>query len=152
MAKIEKFNLTFSVDGSGVLTVTANSLSNPDPSGKMTMENVGGCLTNTEIERMVREADAYRKQDHEARQYNLVRLDLELYCHELKCKHGPGNSLVVEMCNEILLWLSSCAPPSINRLLRWKDELKELTVSSKPVERQHGGSDDTDEDEANDAY
>lgn len=146
-AGIEKINVTFSIEENGILTVTAESLSNRRARSEIAINNVCGSLTKAEIERMVIEAELYREQDREREKICTARLDLEQYCIDVKNRSGAGKSVVVEKCNEILSWLNNVRRPTISQFVQWKDTLKSLLRISQEAKKRNHEADENDEDD-----
>lgn len=145
-AGAEKATATFSIDENGILTVSAVCRSNRRARGEITINNVCGSLTNAEIDQMIADAEKYRMQDREAKQYYTARWELEQYCVEIKIKHGSRDSSIRNKCDEILTWLNNCSRPKIAQFLQFKDELESLTQPDKKPKIENGlVVDDTDD-------
>lgn len=128
---VERATVTFSIDANGILTVTAVSESNENNRGEMTIKNACGCLTKAEIDRMVADAENFRKHDNEVKQFYTARSELEQYCYEIKQEYGWKNEAFSEKCDEVLLWLSKCCRPTVAQFAQKKVELQALTNPPK---------------------
>lgn len=129
-ARLEKASVTFSIDVNGILTVSAVSKSNAKVKGEITIKNVCGSLTKTEIDRMVADAENYRKQDRQMRKYYTARWELEQYAYEIQNTH-ENNNFIRKKCKEMFSWLGNCCRPTMGQFLQWKNELQQLTLLPK---------------------
>lgn len=79
---VPQIQVTFDIDANGILRVTA--VDENGHSGDITIVNNKGSLSKEEIERMVRDAEAYRKQDSEAKERVEARNKLENFAYYVR--------------------------------------------------------------------
>jgi len=79
---IPQINVTFDIDANGILRVSAAD-TNGHSSG-VTINNNKGSLTKDQIEKMVRDAENYKKQDEEYRVKAEARNTLENYTYQVR--------------------------------------------------------------------
>lgn len=135
-AGAERLIETFSIDENGILNVSVISKSNRNLRNEISIENVVGSFTETEIKKMIADAKMYREQDKEMRVYHTTRWELEQYCYEMKAKHRNENKSVYRKCNEILCWLKTCCRPQLIQFHQRRDELKRLTLAPKDAKAE----------------
>ena len=78
-----QIEVTFDIDANGILNVTAKDTSTKKES-KITITNDKGRLSKDEIERMVNDAEKYKKDDETQREKVLAKNSLESYCFNIK--------------------------------------------------------------------
>lgn len=144
-ANFEEVDVTFSIDANGILNVSAVCRSNRNARGEITIKNVCGSPTKAEIEKMIADADMYRKEDVEVKRLKTARSELEEFCYELRDDCGPKNSLISVKCKEVISWLDSCCRPTIAQFVQMKDKLKALTAPGDEIVK----NENIDVDEAN---
>lgn len=125
----EIINVTFSIDANGILSVTAVSNSNTAAKETIQITNVCGSLSKEEIDRMVLEAEQYRRQN--AVQYHSARYELEKLCEKIKIEHGRKGSFIYKKCDEILSWLSTCCRPALSQFNGLKNELQAIITTAQ---------------------
>ncbi|CAH9123604.1 unnamed protein product [Cuscuta epithymum] len=75
-----KFDVNFSIDANGILTVSAE-LVDSDNRNQITITNRSQRLSKEEIDRMVKEAEEYKAQDIKRKKASLAKNALENYIH-----------------------------------------------------------------------
>lgn len=142
---VPKIEVTFDLDANGILNVTANE-SSSGKSKNITIKNDKGRLSQSEIDRMLAEAERYREEDEKQRDKIAARNQLESYVFSLKqtldesgAKLSESDSkLVRDRCEETIKWLD-------NNSLADKDEyehkMQELTKVCSPImTKLHSGA------------
>ncbi|XP_055302721.1 major heat shock 70 kDa protein Ab-like [Sitodiplosis mosellana] len=111
---IPKIEVTFDLDANGILNVTAKEMSTGN-SKNITIKNDKGRLSQSEIDRMLAEAERYRDEDEKQREKITARNSLEGYVFSVKqAIDQAGNKLSEEekskarnCCGETIRWLDS---------------------------------------------
>nr|WCD24762.1 Tyr p 28 allergen [Tyrophagus putrescentiae] len=80
---VPQIEVTFDIDANGILNVSAVDKST-GKQNKITITNDKGRLTKEDIERMVKEAESYRKEDETQRNCIAARNALESYVFQIK--------------------------------------------------------------------
>ncbi|CAF4221879.1 unnamed protein product [Rotaria sp. Silwood2] len=110
---VPQIEVTFDLDANGILHVTAEDKST-GRNKRIEIKNDKGRLTQTEIQRMVNDAEKYREEDEQARERVNARNRLETYLYS--CKQAVENyngsaitdsdkSTVINACDEVQKWL-----------------------------------------------
>lgn len=79
---IAQINVTFDIDANGILRVSAADIHGH--SSSVTINNNKGSLSKEQIERMVKDAESYKKQDEEFRVRAEARNNLENYTYSVR--------------------------------------------------------------------
>jgi len=134
---VPQIEVTFDVDANGILNVAAVDKST-GKSNNITIKNERGRLSQSEIDRMVAEAEKFKDEDEKQRERITARNNLESYIFNVKQAveaaadklSQPDKDSVINTCNESLKWLD-------NNSLADKDEfehqLKELQKTTSPI-------------------
>merc|ERR1711972_844196 len=80
---VPQIEVTFDIDANGILNVTAADKST-GKENKITITNDKGRLSKDEIERMVSDAEKYKKEDESQRDRIAAKNSLESYCFNMK--------------------------------------------------------------------
>ncbi|XP_037930289.1 heat shock protein 68, partial [Teleopsis dalmanni] len=80
---VPKIDVTFDLDANGILNVAAKEMSTGNVKN-ITIKNDKGRLSQSEIDRMVNEAEKYAEEDEKARQRIAARNQLETYVFNVK--------------------------------------------------------------------
>merc|ERR1712194_985002 len=80
---VPQIEVTFDVDANGILNVSAQDKST-GKSNQITITNEKGRLSQSEIDRMVQEAEKYRAEDEEAKTKIEAKNGLENYCFTMR--------------------------------------------------------------------
>jgi L1 cell adhesion molecule like protein len=80
---VPQIEVTFDIDANGILNVSATDKST-NRTNKITITNDKGRLSKDDIERMVAEAEKYRKEDEQARERVGSKNGLESYAYNLR--------------------------------------------------------------------
>ena len=96
-----KIEVTFEEDINGILSVTAKELSGNNQS-QIKIDKDKNVLSQEEIERLIKEAERFKKQDEEKVLDNKAKIDLENYCRKVK-----NDSKKKSKAEEVLNWIKS---------------------------------------------
>ena len=80
---VPQIEVTFDIDANGILNVTAAEKAT-GKSSQITITNEKGRLSQSEIDRMVREADKFRTEDEQNKQRIEAKNSLENYCFTMR--------------------------------------------------------------------
>jgi len=80
---VPQIEVTFDIDANGILNVSAEDKTTGNRN-KITITNDKGRLSKEQIERMVKEAENYKKQDEEAREKVEAKNKLENYAYSVR--------------------------------------------------------------------
>lgn len=132
-----RINVTYDISADGILNVTAE-VENAGLKKSLTISNDKGRLSADEIQRMVDEAEKYKKEDEEVKARHEAKNSLENYLYgvkdsltdEARTKLGEDASTLEKLVKEGLDWLdSNSAAP--------KDEIdakhKEIEQKAMPL-------------------
>ena len=113
---VPQIEVTFDIDANGILNVSAADKST-GKANKITITNDKGRLSKDEIERMVNDAEKYKKDDEVQRERITSKNSLESYCFNMKqtiedeklaSKIGADDKKkILEACDTALKWLDS---------------------------------------------
>jgi len=139
-----QIEVTFDIDANGILNVSALDKST-GKSNRITIKNEKGRLSKEEIDRMLRDAEAYKDQDEKARDRVTARNKVENYVFSVKqAVNEYGDKLspedkqtAIQACDDSLRWIE-------NNTLAEKDEFQhhfdELQRKCSPImTKLHGG-------------
>jgi len=108
MAKIEA---TFDIDANGILNVSIVEKA-LEKHKKMTITNNRGHLSKEEIERMIKDAQAYKKEDETELDRLRAKMSLESYCYNIKTTINDEHIIndcdkkkIIDGIEETLTWL-----------------------------------------------
>lgn len=135
---VPQIEVTFDIDANGILNVSAQDKAS-GKSEKITVTNDAGRLNQSDIDKMLADAEKFAKQDEAQRQKVTAKNDLEGYAfqvknsveNELKDKISESDrQSVVQKADEIISWLD-------NNQTAEKDEFehqkKELEAVVNPI-------------------
>ena len=136
---IPQIEVTFDIDANGILNVTAID-TQTKKSGKITITNERGRLSKEEIERMVSDAEKYRKDDDAQREKITAKNSFESYCFNMKQSmedealatkvSESDKKRINEACAEALKWLDANQTAEKEE---YEHKLKELEKVCAPV-------------------
>ncbi|KAK6458946.1 heat shock protein 70 [Scheffersomyces xylosifermentans] len=132
---VPKIDVTFNIDGSGILTVTAKDRSSSS-SGNITITRNQGGLTGKEIDKMMREFEAFQFQEKEDRDAAMLRYEIEEFVLYLKSTYDDEETekvalsvaeiKLVNYIDSLILWMDN-EPGKTKSMYQQKlDDLKEL--------------------------
>ncbi|XP_071504547.1 heat shock 70 kDa protein IV-like [Diadema antillarum] len=113
-AGVPSVEVTFDIDGNGILTVTAFNKST-SCSKTMTITDCSGCLTEEEIELMIKDAEKYKAEDDLQRNRYVCKNRLENYVYKIKCAlkepaaqrnlTPEDKQTIIEVVDDVNQWL-----------------------------------------------
>lgn len=111
-----QIEVSFDIDANGILNVTAKDTAT-NKENKITITNDKGRLTKDEIEKMVTDAEKYKKEDEIQRERVLAKNSLESYCFNMKSTtsdekvsgkmSAEDKQKIIESCEAALKWLDA---------------------------------------------
>ncbi|RNA04934.1 heat shock 70 kDa cognate 4 [Brachionus plicatilis] len=136
---VPQIEVSFDIDADGILNVSATDKSN----GKIkqiTIKNDKSRLTKEEIEKMVNEAERFKKEDEVQRERIASKNSLESYCFNMKQtiddekltpKIGQDEKRkILNACNDTIKWLDSNQTAEKNE---FDHKLKEMEKLCSPI-------------------
>lgn len=141
---VPKIEVTFDMDANGILNVSAKEMGT-GIAKNITIKNDKGRLSQSDIDRMLAEAERYREEDEKQREKISARNNLEGYIFGLKqAIQTAGDKLnesekktVEEKCEEAIKWLDS---NSLADKEEYDHKMKEVTNFCSPImTKLHGG-------------
>jgi heat shock protein 1/8 len=144
---VPQIEVTFDIDANGILNVSAMDKSS-GKENKITITNDKGRLSKDEIERMVSDAEKYKKEDETQRDRIGAKNSLESYCFNMKTTvndekladkiDAEDKKKITESIEEALKWME------INQLAEkeeFEHKLKEIEKLCSPVmTKLYGGA------------
>jgi len=119
---IPQIEINYDLDANGILNISALEKSTGSKQ-QITITNDKSHLSQTEIDRMIKEADEFREQDNYIREYIHSQNELENYCYSLK------NCIVKLSINGMSKEDEETIFKTINETLDWyHKKLKEYTT------------------------
>jgi len=134
---VPQIEVTFDIDANGILNVTAKDTST-GKSNNIMIKNERGRLSQSEIDKMVADAEKYREEDEKQRERVTARNQFESYIFNVKqAVDAAGDKLpssdkdsVLKACNDSLNWLDN---NSLADKEEFEDHLKELQKKTSPI-------------------
>merc|ERR1712213_55538 len=134
---VPQIEVTFDVDANGILNVTAVDKST-GKSNHITIKNERCRLSQSDIDRMVADAEKFKDEDNKQRERVTARNQLESYIFNVKQAvedaadklSQSDKDLVLNTCNESLTWLDN---NSLADKEEFEHQLKELQKTTSPV-------------------
>jgi len=136
---VPQIEVTFDIDANGILNVSAQDKST-GKQNKITISNDKGRLSKDDIDRMVKEADAYRDEDEKQRDRITSRNALEGYAFQVKASldeeaikskiSDQDRQTVLDKVSETLRWLDS---NSMAEKDEFEHQRKELEAVCNPL-------------------
>ena len=136
---VPQIEVTFDIDANGILNVTAMDKST-NKSSKITITNDKGRLSKEDIERMVSDAEKYKKDDEQQREKISAKNHLETYCFSMKQTvedsklegkiSAEDKRKVLEACDQALKWLDANQTAEKDE---YEHKLKEVEKVCAPV-------------------
>jgi L1 cell adhesion molecule like protein len=131
---VPSLKVVFEVDADGILKVSARDKES-GVSNHITITNEGGRLSKEEIERMVGDAERFRRDDEEVKKKHIAKANLENYVYNMRSRvkeaqiqrkvNARAAEDIVKMLNGVDKWLdeNECA-----HLYELEEKLKGLTM------------------------
>lgn len=136
---VPQIEVTFDIDANGILNVSAADKST-GKANKITITNDKGRLTKDEIEKMVSDAEKYKKDDELQRERIAAKNALESYCFNMKqtvedekiaAKMSDDDKKKVgDACDSTLKWLDSNQTAEKEE---FEHKLKEIEKICSPI-------------------
>ncbi|KAL3623931.1 70-kilodalton heat shock protein [Castilleja foliolosa] len=136
---VPQVNVTFDIDANGILNVMAEDKT-AGVKNKITITNDKGRLSKEDIEKMVSDAERYKKEDEEVKKKVEAKNGLENYAYNMRNtvrgekfagKMDPGDKERVEKAvEEAIGWLEGNQLAEVDEL---EDKLKELEGICNPI-------------------
>jgi len=144
---VPQIEVTFDIDANGILNVSASDKTT-GKSNRITITNDKGRLSKEEIERMVSDAEKYKKEDDEAATRISAKNSLESYAYNLRNstqdeklaeKFDPADKKKLdEAITETIKWLDGSAEASKEE---YEEKQKELEAVANPImQRLYGAA------------
>jgi len=144
---VPQIEVTFDIDANGILNVSAMDKSS-GKENKITITNDKGRLSKDEIERMVSDAEKYKKEDEAQRDRISAKNSLESYCFNMKTTvndekladkiDAEDKKKITELLEDTLKWMEA------NQLAEkeeFEHKLKEVEKICAPVmTKLYGGA------------
>jgi len=134
---IPQIEITYEVDVNGILSVNAVEKST-GKAEKITINNESGRLSKDDIDRMIQEAERFKKEDEEAQQKIDSKNKLENYIYNVKSSvltdENKSNmnldeyNLISETINETIKWLESNKNASIEEYNKKYSEIESIIL------------------------
>jgi heat shock protein 1/8 len=125
--------VTFDIDANGILNVTACDKETGNEN-KITITNDRGRLTKEEIEKMVADAEKYKKEDELNQKKKDAKNDYENYCFEMKNKYtddklkdfftNKDKVAFEDMAEDGLAWFDTHADANLEEIAAQKKVLE----------------------------
>ena len=136
---VPQIEVTFDIDANGILNVSAADKST-GKANKITITNDKGRLNKDEIERMVNEAEKYKKDDELQRERISAKNSLESYCFNMKQTiedeklaskiTADEKKSILDACDSALKWLDSNQTAEKDE---FEHKLKEVEKTCSPI-------------------
>ncbi|KAH9299405.1 hypothetical protein KI387_031087 [Taxus chinensis] len=136
---VPKIKVCFEIGADGILSVSAVDKESGNSNGT-TISNEGGRLSKEEIDRMVRDAERFRKQDEEAKQKHVVKNKLECFTCNMKSRvlDAKNNEMIEPSIAQGIIktleaaeeWLDANGVGGIHQL---RAKMTELELKCKPL-------------------
>ena len=144
---VPQIEVTFDIDANGILNVSAADKTT-GKSNRITITNDKGRLSKEEIERMVSEAEKYKKEDEEAAARITAKNALESYAYNLRNTlqddkladkfDAADKSKLQTAVDETISWLDASQEGSKEE---YEEKQKELEATANPImSRLYGGA------------
>lgn len=134
---VPMINICFEIDANGILVVSAEEkLLSGRNKNKITINDYKNRLHNWEIEKMVKEAEKYKKEDQENEKKEEAKELFKLYAYELRDSvsdlaiQGANKKTIVDAVKKALQWLSE---NQLAECSKYDDERKKLETLCNPI-------------------
>lgn len=120
---VAQIEITYELDANGILHVLARDRANGNKNN-ITINNDKGRLTQEDIDRMVAEAEKFKKEDADQQEKTQARQDLENYCYQV-LDAAESNGLIDKLNSSEQETLESTCQDA----LQWIEQNQELEKS-----------------------
>jgi len=152
--------VTYDIDANGILNVSAKEVST-GKTNHIEIKNEGNRLSQSDIERMVREAEEHKEDDAKLKKLVETKSQLENYVYQLKNSlqdeklkdkfSGNDKETIETICNETIEWISQNPNATIEELEQRKKDVESKTMpimqkmyqSTMPQQQPTGQSNNT---------
>jgi len=126
---VPKIEVSFNIDANGIMNVEARDQSS-GRSNKITITNDKGRLSQSEIDKMLREAEKMAKEDEALLQKIDAKNKLEAYCYQMRSTIDDPNS-ASKLGSDV-----ETIRGRIDETIRWLDENQQNLASKDEYERR----------------
>jgi len=136
---VPQIEVTFDIDANGILNVNAADKST-GKSQKITITNDKGRLSKEDIEKMVNDAEKYKKDDEAAAERVKAKNELESYAYQMKqtCDDkevadkisDEDKTTIKTKADEVISWLDTAQSASLEE---YQDKKKEIESICTPI-------------------
>nr|ARU12813.1 HSP 70 [Asplanchna brightwellii] len=136
---VPQIEVTFDIDANGILNVSACDKST-GKQNKITITNDKGRLSKEDIERMVNDAEKYKKDDEQQRERITAKNSLESYCFNMKQTiedeklaakvSADEKKKILDACENALKWLDANQTAEKDE---FEHKLKEIEKTCSPI-------------------
>ena len=124
-----QIDVTFDIDASGILNVSACERDNARAQGQVTIAADRGRLSRDDIDRLVEEAKKFEAADNLARTRTEAKHELETTCYGImeSLMEAPSDAPtanIANLCDETMAWLSAVDPET--PVLEFQSRKREL--------------------------
>ncbi|XP_026331364.1 heat shock 70 kDa protein cognate 4-like [Hyposmocoma kahamanoa] len=137
---VPQIDVTFEIDEDGILSASAVERST-NKSKKITITNDKGRLSKHQIDRMVKEAEMYKKEEEQIKISAQARNALQYFCYSMRSKaenktlkdriQPESKTAILEKCREILGWLEDNQQASAKELNSKLSDLERVCLPIK---------------------
>lgn len=131
---VPQIEVTFNVDANGILNVSAKDKSSGSEK-EITITNDKDRLSKEDIEKMVSDAEKYKKDDESTREKIAAKNEYESYCFQMKTRAMENkNTDLAKKYEENLTWISENPDEDASVYLSRLEELKTCQDENKKNE------------------
>ena len=121
---VPRIKVCFDLDVDGILQVSASDEST-GTTKKITIKNKKGRLNNVEIERMIKEADKFEKEDREIKEKIEIKNNIETYLYQVK-NSIQGSTFREKLGEDLAIDLDEIVQEELKWIEDNPDESKEI--------------------------
>lgn len=134
---VPKIEVTFDLDANGILNVSAKEMGSGNVKN-ITIKNDKGRLSQSDIDRMLAEAERYREEDERQREKITVRNSLEGYVFSVKQALDQAGDKLTDAektsarskCDEVIQWLDA---NSLAEKEEFEHKMREISQICTPL-------------------
>ncbi|CAD7929946.1 unnamed protein product [Amoebophrya sp. A25] len=120
---VPQIEVTYSLDANGILHVTAKDKAS-SRKGEIKINNDKGRLTQSDVDRMVAEAEKYKAEDMAQKEQTQAKQEIENYCYQV-LEAVENDSLMEKLSDEEKIKLES----TCQEALEWVEHNKETSAA-----------------------
>lgn len=147
---VPQIEVTYNIDANGILDISATEKSTGNTQN-ITITNDSKHLSKEDIERMVKDAEKYKKEDDEFKELIENKNSLENLCFtakssipDIKCPDDLKKPVIDEIENTVS-WLGDTTNPTLEDLQSKKKIIEDLMATLTPVQAESQSSPNIDE-------